>query len=93
MADPLPIIDRQRHADMAGDGVDVDRGVGRATDRGVHHDRVLEGFARQDVGRLQVLPHHLDGADAGLVGDLAALAVGRGNGGAAGQAHAERLGE
>jgi hypothetical protein len=52
-----------------------------------------KAFARQDVGGLQVLPHHLDDALAGLVGDLAALAVGRRDRGAAGQRHAERLGQ
>ena len=78
---------------MAGDGVDVDRGVGRAADGAVDHDRVLERLASQDVGRLQVLPHHVDDAPARLVGDLAALAVRRRDRGAAGQAHAERLGE
>ena len=35
----------------------------------------------------------LDGTQPGLVGDLAALLVGRRNGGAAGQRHAQRLGE
>ena len=42
---------------------------------------------------LQVLPHHLDDALAGQVGHLLALAVGRRDGRAAGQAHAQRLGE
>ena len=37
--------------------------------------------------------HHFDDAPAGFVGDLAALAMGRGDRRAAGQAHAERLGE
>ena len=78
---------------MARDGVDVDRRVGRAADRAVDDDRVLEGLAGEDVRRLQILAHHLDDAPARLVGDLAALAMRRGDGGAAGQAHAERLGE
>ncbi len=77
VADRLPVRDRQRDADMAGDGVDVDRGVGRAADRRARDDGVLEGGAREDVGRLQVLVHDLDRAAAGRVGDLAALAVGR----------------
>ena len=78
---------------MARDGVDVDRRIGRAADRRVGDDRVLERLAGENVGRLQVLVHDLDRAQAGLVGDLPALAVGRRDGGAAGQAHAERLGE
>ena len=77
---------------MARDGVDVRRAVGRGTERARRDDGVLERLARQDVGRLQVLPHHVDDALAGLVGHLAALAVRAGNGRAAGQRHAERLG-
>ena len=91
--DRLPILDRERHADVARDGVDVDRRVGRAADRAVDDDRVLERLAREDVRRLQVLPHHLDDPLAGPIGDLAALAVGRRDRRAAGQAHAERFGE
>ncbi len=78
---------------MAGDGVDVDRRVGRAADRRIDDDRVLQRLPRDDVGGLQILPHHLDDALAGLIGDLAALAMRRGDRGAAGQAHAERLGQ
>ena len=56
-------------------------------------DGVLERLARHDLRGLQVLPHHLDDALAGEIGDLPALLVRRGNCGAAGQHHAERLGE
>ena len=89
----LPLADVELDADVAGDGVDVDRGVGRAADGAVDHDRVLERLPSQDVGRLEVLPHHVDDAPARLVGDLAALAVRRRDRGASRQAHAERLGE
>ena len=41
----------------------------------------------------QVLVHHVDDALAGLVGHLAALAIRRGDGRAAGQRHAQRLGQ
>ena len=71
----------------------MDRRVGRAADRRIDHDGVLERLARQDVGRFQILPHHLDRAQPGLVGDLAALAIGRRDRGAAGQRHAERFGQ
>ena len=50
-------------------------------------------LAGQDVGGFQILPHHLDDALAGLIGDLAALAVGRGDRRAARQRHAERFGQ
>ena len=71
----------------------MDRRVGGAADRRAGDDHVLERGAGHDVGGLQVLPHHLDDALAGLVGGLAALAVRRRDGGRAGQRHAERLGE
>ena len=71
----------------------MDRRIGRAADRRIDDDAVLERLARQDVGRLQVFPDHPDDARAGLIGDLAALAVGRGDRGAARQRHAERLGQ
>ena len=93
VADLLPIVDVELDADMARDRVDVDRRVGRAADRAVDDDRILQRLARENVGGLQVLPDHLDDPLAGLVGDLAALAMGRGDRRAAGQAHAERLGE
>ncbi len=78
---------------MPRDRIDVDRRIGRAADRRAGDDRVLEGLAGQDVRRLEVLVHDLDGAAAGLVGDLGALPVGRRDRGAARQRHAERFGE
>ncbi len=89
VADGLPILDVERHADMARDRVDVDGRVGRAADGGAGDDRVLERFAGEDVGWLQVLVHDLDGAATGLISDLCALAIGRGDGGAAGQRKAQ----
>ena len=91
IADFLPVLDRKLHADMARDGIDVDRRIGRAADGRIGDDGVLERLAGEDVGRFQVLLDDLDRAHAGLIGDLAALAVGRRNRGAAGQRHAERL--
>ena len=76
---------------MAGQRVDMDRRVGRTADRRVHDDAVLERLAGQDVGGFEVFPNHLDDAGAGLIGDLAALAIGRGDRGTAGQRHAERF--
>ncbi len=78
---------------MLGDGVDVDRRIGRAADRRIGDDGVLERLAGENVGRLQILAHDLDRAHAGLIGDLPALAIRRRNGGAARQRHAERLGK
>ena len=93
VADPLPVLDRQLDADVPGDGVDVDRRIGRAADRAVDHDGVLERLPGQDVGRLQVFPDHFDDPPASVIGDLAALAMGRRDRRAAGQAHAERFGQ
>ena len=46
-----------------------------------------------DVGGLEVLADDLDGAHAGAPGHLGAVAVGGGDGGGAGELHAEGLGE
>ena len=93
VADRLPILDRQRHADVAGDGVDVDRRIGRTADGAVDDNAVLERLTGENVRRFEVLPHHFDDSLASPIGDLAAFAVGRRDRGAAGQAHAERFGE
>ncbi len=87
MAELLPIVDRQIHADVSGERVDMDRCVGRAADRRIDDNAVFEGFSRQDVGRFEILPHHSDNAGAGLVGNLAALAIGGRDRGAARQRH------
>ena len=89
----LPVVDREFDADMPRQRVDMDRRVGRAADRRVDHDAVLERLAGQDVGRFQILPDHLDDPLSGLIGDLAALAIGRGDRRAARQRHAERFGQ
>ena len=77
---------------MAGDGVQMDRRIGRAADSGIDDDGVFERLARHDVGGFDILMHHFDDALASQIRDLAAFAVRRRNGGAARQHHAERLG-
>ena len=62
VADLFPILDRRAHADMAGDGVDVDRRIGRAADRRAGDDGVLERLAGENIGGLEVLVHDLDRA-------------------------------
>ena len=71
----------------------MDRRVGRAADRGVDADRVDERLARQDVGRLAIRRDHLDDLLAGEIGAFLPIAQRRGNGGRAGQRHAERFGQ
>ena len=89
----LPVFRGKRNAHVPRDRDKMDRRVGRAADRRASDDRVLECGASENVGRLQILVHDLDGAPAGFIGDLRPLAIGRGNGGTARQRHAERLGE
>ncbi len=71
----------------------MDRGVGRAADRRVDDDGVEERVAGHDVGRLDVLQGQLDDPQAGFVGILLPVAVRGGDGGRAGQRHAQRLGQ
>src|SRR6185312_16191256 len=93
VADRFPILDRERYPDVAGDGVDVDRRVARATDRRARDNGVLERLAGKYVGRFEILTHDLDSASAGFVRDLRALAVRCRDGGAAGERKPKRLGE
>ena len=69
----------------------VDHGIGRAADRGVDPDGILEACAGQDLRHAQVLAHHLDDAPARHVGQHVAARIDGGNGGVAGQRHAQRL--
>ncbi len=93
VAKGLPILDGQFQPDVAGNGRDMDRRVGRATQRRVGDDGVAEGILGQNLGGGQVFQHHLDDALAGLVGHLLAFAIGRGDGGAAGQRQTQRFGQ
>src|SRR5262249_22293685 len=65
----------------------------RAADRRAGDNGVFERLAGKDIGRLEVLVHDLHRAAASLVGDLAALAVGSRDGGAARQRQPEGFGE
>ena len=49
--------------------------------------------ARQNFRRRQIFISHVDDALARLIGDLGALAIGRGNRGASGQRQAQRFGD
>ena len=93
VADFFPVLDCQLHPDVARDGIDVDRRVGRTADGRASDDGILERLAGENVGRPQIVVNEFDRAHARLIGDLRALAVGRRYRRAAGQRHAERLGE
>ena len=89
----LPVVDRQVDADVTCDRGKVDRCVGRAPDRRIDDDRVVERLLCEDVGRLQIFRNHVDDPLAGAIRDLLAITVRRGDRGRAGQLHPERLGE
>ncbi|VVT19327.1 hypothetical protein SPHINGO391_460096 [Sphingomonas aurantiaca] len=89
----LPVVDRQVDADVARDRGEMDRRVGRAADRRIDDDRVVERVLGEDVGGLQILGDHGDDALAGLVRNLLAVAVRRRDRGRSGQLHAERFGK
>ena len=93
VTDLFPGLERQIDARMARQAGQVDRGVGRAADGRVDDDGVLERLAGQDVRWLQVFVDHVDDALAGQVGDLGPFAIGGGDGGRAGQGHAQGLGQ
>ena len=76
---------------MARDRLDMRRAIGRTTDRGIHHDRVLKRLSRQNPARRQILVHHLDDAPPGLIRKPRALAIRSGNRRAARQRHPQRF--
>ncbi|MCY1235289.1 hypothetical protein D9M72_478990 [compost metagenome] len=91
-AEAIPVVEAEIDADAAGKRQEVQHGVGRAADGAVDADGILKGFLRQNVGRLQVLLHHVDDAAAGELGDHSTACVDGRNGRVAGQRHAERFG-
>ena len=56
VAEAVPVVECQRHAAAAGEREQVDHRVGRAADRRVRADRVLEGRAGQDLRHHAGLP-------------------------------------
>ena len=74
-----------------GDREQVDDRVGRAADRAVDHDRVLERLLGQDLRHPQILAHHLDDAPAGHARQHLAPRVDRRNRRVGRQPHAQRL--
>ena len=92
-AKALPVVIGQLQPQMAGNGVQVNGRIGGPANGGIDHDGILEGCPRHDVGGLQILADHVHDASPGQIGHLPAFAVGGGNGGRAGQLHAQRLGQ
>ena len=84
----LKVIDGERYVHGAGDGDEVQHGVGGAAEGHDHDHGVLESLTRHDVAGLEVLFHQrADGLPClQAFGDLGA--VGSGTGGAVWQRHA-----
>ena len=60
MAQVLPIIIVQGHAEVFGDPIEVDRRIGRAANSGIDHNGIFKGFAGHDAIRSQIVMHHID---------------------------------
>ena len=84
---------RKLDAEAAGNGEQMDDRVGRAADRGIDLDRVLEGVAGQHLGDRQVFLDHLDDPRAGIFGERVAPGIDRRDRRAAGRLQAESLGD
>ena len=94
-ADDLEIVDGERHLGGAGDGQQVQHGVGGAADGHDHGDGILERLAGQQVTGADVEfdgAHQRAGRGAGAVGFLAILGGHRGGVGEADAHGLERRG-
>ena len=57
--DRVEVVDHERHVHLARDGEEVEDGVGGAGAGGDRRDGVLEGGAREEVARTEILRDHL----------------------------------
>ncbi len=83
----------ERDAGAARHGDDVDDGIGRAAERHVHANGIVEGGRRENFIRRQILPHHVDGAAAGGGAHARMIGVRRRDRRRARQREPERLGD
>jgi hypothetical protein len=74
-ADRVEVVDRQVHADLAGDGQQVQDRVRRAAGAGDRGDRVLQALAGDDLARADPALERLDAQAPGLDGDIGLRAV------------------
>ncbi len=86
---PVPILERQRHAHPPGDREQVNDRVGRSADRGIHANGVLERRAREDLREHHLFLHHLDDAPPGELRLAVAARIHGGNRRIAGKRDAE----
>ena len=89
----LPILDRQLDTGVSRDRGDVRRGIGRATNAGVHTDCIFKSLPGQHAGGSEIFRHHFNGTPARGISHLHSRAERCGDCGTARQTHAERLGE
>ena len=92
-ADAVEVVEGQVDLGLAGDGEQVEDGVGRSAQRHDDGDGVLEGRLGHDLAGGDALAQHADDGLARAVREAVSTSVhGRGRG-TSGQAHADRLGD
>ena len=90
-AQRVEVFKLQFNAHATGNCQQVDHGIGRATDRRIGADGVLEGLARQDLRHLDVLLDHFHDAATGQLSQALAARVSRRNRRVFWQGHAQGL--
>ena len=93
VADAVEVVEGQLDLGLVRDREQVQHDVGGAAEGHGDGDRVLERLLGEDVAGGDAEAQQVDDGLARAVREVVAAAVGRGRGGRAGQAHAERLGD
>ncbi len=75
----LPVIDSQLHANVTRQSVQMDRRIGRTTNRRIDANCIDEGFLGHDVCWLQIFIDHLNNAAAGQIGNFLTVTIRRWN--------------
>ena len=91
VADFLPIVIVQWHAQMPCNPVQMDRRICGAANGGVDGDRIFERFPRHHVRWFQIFVHHFNDALASGIGHLPTFPVRGWNSCGTRQLHAQRL--
>ena len=89
----IEALERQRDPCAPRHGDDVDDGVGRAAERHVHLDGVVERGGREHRSGRQILPDHVHDPPTGGGCHTRMSGIGGGQCGRAGQRHPHRLGD
>jgi len=80
MAEAVPVVERKWHADAAGDGEEMDYGVGGTAESAVEANGVFEIFALKNFGDADVFANHFDDAASGHLREDGAAGIDGGNG-------------